>query len=154
MLKFVWFLPVPQSWASFLHMLTSGLQRLALAATESADREPAMELGGGGGQGNEVRGALEVPVVQLVGSKARRPQQVLGRLTDGVCKTVSRICRIFGVCGSPSLSHTSCASYLSILNGVKKKWVSLAAFCTAEEARLALTFACRGNHGQEGPAWH
>lgn len=85
-----------------------------------------MELGGGG-QGNEVRGALGGVVVQLVGSKARRLQQLLGRLTDGVCKTVSGICRIFSVCGSPSLSHPSCASYFSILNGVKKKWVSLAA---------------------------
>lgn len=50
-----------------LGQLTSGLQSLTLAATESADREPAMELGGGG-QGNEVRGALGGVVVQLVGS--------------------------------------------------------------------------------------
>lgn len=40
----------------------------------------------------KVCGALRVPVVQLGGSVVRHPQRLVGRLPDGVCSTVRRIC--------------------------------------------------------------
>lgn len=45
MLKFMCFLPVPQSRADFLHMPTGSLQRLALTFCGGMCRGPAVEVG-------------------------------------------------------------------------------------------------------------
>lgn len=83
-------------------MLTSYLQRLILAATESG----AQGASDGVGSLGEVRGALKVTVGPLVGSKERLPQHLLERITDGVCKTGSL------QCGSPMPSLLQMCSTL------------------------------------------
>lgn len=59
MLKFVYFLPVPQIRAGFLQVLSSYLQRLGLAALGGVHREPATVCVG------EVCGALGVLIDEL-----------------------------------------------------------------------------------------
>lgn len=101
-------------------------------------REPAMAwlvfLG-------EAHIALGVPAGDLGGSTGERhSQRCVGWLPDGICGIISRICvpsmhsKPSLLCSQPlpSLSHEA---HLSVLYGVRKRWVSLSASCTAGGAQ-------------------
>lgn len=65
----------------------------------------------------------------------KHPQQFLARLPDGVHKSVSRI-HVPPRALAAVLSSSLCsypAAYLSVLDGARKKWASLAASCIGEE---------------------
>ena len=76
-------------------------------------------------------------------TQTRHPQLLIGEPPDGVCDTASRtyVPLIHSVlspaCCSSSCSLVSqpCSLQLSLLNGVREKWDSLAASHTAGEAR-------------------
>ena len=91
----------------------------------------------------EVWGVLGMPVGQLGDLLARPLQKFVGGPSNGVCKEVSRIrislmhSKSCLLCSQP-LPTLSCATYLSILEGVRKKWASLAVSCTAGETGHSL----------------
>lgn len=74
---------------------------------------------------------------------ARPLQRFVGGPSNGVCKAVSRICislmhsKPCLLCSQP-LPILSYVTYLSILEGVRKKWASLAVSCTAGETGHSL----------------
>lgn len=75
MLKFVYFLPIPQIQASFLKVFSSYLQRLAISALGGVHRKPATVCVG------EVCRALGVPIGQLGDPRVWCPQWFVSRLT-------------------------------------------------------------------------
>ena len=124
--KFVCFLPFPQCQADFLHMLMGHLQRLSLGGIH---RELPM------GWDTWSAGSACGPAGG--NPQLRCPQQLLGRIADGAWDMVnwihaslipSRSCGCYSLSCSPPHSH---AAHLSILDGVRSKWVSLSVFYIA-----------------------
>jgi len=155
MIKFVWFLPVLQSWAGFLCMLTSHLQRFPLTPVRACIQNWSQA------EGVYVWGAQSTGIT--VGQLGFA-QCLVGELPNGVCNVVSRI--HFSLmsskspcCSSPS-SHTPQPrheAHLNILDGAKKKWVFLAASYTAGKVRLPLTcshFTPKEEITRQGLSWH
>lgn len=88
----------------------------------------------------------------------RHPQQLVGGLRDGISGSVSRICVLLmpsknpGCCSASPSPLSKHAAHFSILDGIRKRWASLAAFHTAEESCLSftLTFSMGEITGGEG----
>lgn len=81
-LKFVYFFPILQIWDSFLYMLNTHLQRLALTVLGNVHKKLAIEcvcvcV-------SEAHRVLEILIGQLVESSARHPLWLMGRLTEKV----------------------------------------------------------------------
>ena len=86
-------------------ILTSVLQRLPLTTLQGTHRKPTMEEV----CVDEAHRALEVPLGQLGDSQRRQPQQLMGRLLNGVHDTVHRISVPLMLSKSPvcwSISHS------------------------------------------------
>lgn len=127
-IKFVCFLSIPQTWDTFLHVLSSCLQRLAHAALRGAF---------GASNGWECFWVRCMESLGYLFTSWGHPQTrlLVIRLPDEVCIAVSRIHVSFSVfwehcCSpipSPSPSHVV---HLNILGGVNTQGVSWAVFCT------------------------
>ena len=106
MFKFVCFLPILQSLAGFLCVLTSCLQRLVLAALGDMNKEPASGCGFVWVRHMECGGRLWTSWGHL---QAKYPPWLMGRLPVGVGQAESRVCTLLTLsgssgCCSPSLS--------------------------------------------------
>lgn len=152
MLRFLCFLPVSQSWAGFLCMLHSYLQKLTLTALRGMHRELAIWMGYGWGTWSigGACGPLEEICMWDVPSDSW-----MSSLIKSVKWLENQHSLIFGCCSSFSLplSHIS---KLSILHGERKKFVCLFVLAlshTARETRCSFTcshFPCRRNHRLRG----
>lgn len=140
MLNFLWFLPIPQSQSGFLCMLTSHLQNLTITALGATHREPAS--GQPQGWGVWVGEKMSIRHAHWEYQQVRLMWPMDG-LPDGVHKAANR--HVFFICSKPwllfshpilPLSHTA---HLSFLDGARKKWASLTAYCTAGEIRHSLS---------------
>lgn len=144
MLKFVYFLPIPQIQASFLQAFSSYLQRFTLSALGGVHRKPATVCVG------EVCRALGVPIGQLGDPQVWCPQWFVSRLPDGVCFP-----------SMPSESHGCPTSpcheaHFSILEAWEK--CGRVCPCSTELGKLGAhslsLFPEREITGQKGLSWH
>lgn len=155
MLKFVYSLPIPRAETAFV--LAPAYYKSLLLLPLRANAGPSHSVC-----------VCVCEVCRVLGSTGRaphagHPQELLGGLPDGVCNMVSRISLMpieSPGCWYPSFSSClSCTAHFSILDRLRKKWVSFAgsqttgeAGCTSQATHLPYRRKCGHRRSLSGPS--